>query len=189
MSSGRKSNCAAGKWERIGRVHAIALRANCSSHMAAWPSKVTSRVNPKMAAAVSKKSPHRGCGKGSDILANQFQCVPVARGKTKRARDEIRDACRVEREIPPPPAPDTLPRHRLRRVSPVADGQPVRKPSSRLPTKISPPQMAPSSPYPVPSKLTPATRFVHSLRSASTEATCARWCCTECTSPAGSVAA
>ena len=34
------------------------------------------------------------------------------------------------------------------------------KPLSRLPTKISPPQMLPSSPKPVPSKLTPTILFV-----------------------------
>ena len=39
--------------------------------------------------------------------------------------------------------------------------RPARSPQRQLPTKISPPQIVPSSPYPVPSRLTPSTRVSH----------------------------
>ena len=78
-SNGRKSSSIdERKWIRVG---AVALRAICSSHMAAWPSKVVSRVNPSNAAAASKRRPTEVVVKVLTSFANQFHRVLVALGK------------------------------------------------------------------------------------------------------------
>ncbi len=55
-SKGRKSSSPSAKGNGYASVQ-VAPRAFCSSHIAAWPSKVVSRVNPSSAAAASKRRP------------------------------------------------------------------------------------------------------------------------------------
>ena len=66
-----------------------ARRARCSSHMAAWPSKVISRVKPSSAAAVSKRRPIDVVAKVLTSLRISSSALSVAFWKVKRSRFQI----------------------------------------------------------------------------------------------------
>ena len=144
-SSGRQSSSPPSNGQGYGSTGRDA-RASCSSHIAAWPSKVIGRVNPTSAAAVSNRRPAEVVVKtrvrGLEQPARRLRS---ARG-TRTARRRGRAARRAARGSRRRPAPDAARRRRRRRARPAAGGRPARSPPRMLPAKISPPQIVPSSP-------------------------------------------
>ncbi len=85
-----------------------------------------------------RKSPH--------VLVNQFQRIFGSAAKNRTARPSGRANLRVAQESRPRPEPDIALPHRRQPAPRYASGLLVQSLTLTLPTKISPPQMLPSSP-------------------------------------------
>ena len=83
-SSGLKSNSTPVKGKAYASTRA-ALRANCSTHIAACPSKEISRVNPSRAATVSKRRPIEVLEKVRTPLVTSSTAFLYRSGKLKGA--------------------------------------------------------------------------------------------------------
>ena len=75
-----------------------ALRASCSSHIAACPSKVISRVKPSSAAAVSKSRPMEVVAKVRTPLVDQLQALSISLGKVERRRGQVRQTIHLRQK-------------------------------------------------------------------------------------------
>ena len=156
--------------ERDTLLRRSLLRARASSHIAACPSKGNGASESEQGCGRIEEPPDRSGGKAAHVFVHQLQRLLIARRGSRTAPRSGQANLRSAPGIRLRPAPDVAPPRRHPEDWRAADGATRSNPSRTLPAKNSPPQMLPSSPYPVPSKLTPNTRLSHSPRSASTEA-------------------
>ncbi len=75
-----------------------ALRASCSTHIAACPSKVISRVNPSRAATVSKSRPIEVVEKVRTPLVTSSSSVSKSLGKVERRRGHVRQGIQLRQK-------------------------------------------------------------------------------------------